>query len=139
MQKFIKIDLYYIKGKPFHLLNYKRPEEGKYITLESFTNTPHKTIHVINLQENLEDYSEEMEFLVGRDNNVKIRITDISVSRNHAILTYNNGEFYVRDTNSKFGTLILMQSPFPIPYINKWELIIQIGKYLSKSFFLYKE
>ncbi|CAI2384949.1 unnamed protein product [Moneuplotes crassus] len=123
-------DRYYIQGKPVHLLNYKRPQEGKYITLESFTNTPHKTIHVINLQENLEGYSEEMSFLIGRENNVNIRITDISVSRNHALLTYKDGEFYVQDTQSKFGTLILMQSPFPIPYTDQWDLTLQIGKNL---------
>ena len=73
-----------------------------------------------------------MEFIIGRENNVKIRITDISVSRNHAILRYQDGDFYVRDTNSKFGTLVLMQSPFPIPYEQKWDLTIQLGKYLCK-------
>ncbi|CAI2384955.1 unnamed protein product [Moneuplotes crassus] len=123
-------DLYYIHGKPVHLLNYKRPQEGTYITLESFTNTPHKTIHVINLQENLDDYNEEMEFTIGRDNNVCIRITDISVSRNHAVLTCKNGEFFVKDTDSKFGTLVLLQSPFPIEYHDKWDLSVQIGKNL---------
>jgi predicted component of type VI protein secretion system len=73
-----------------------------------------------------------MEFIVGRDNNVQIRITDISVSRNHSVLTYHNEEFYLKDTSSKFGTLVLMQAPFPIPYKLKWEITMQIGKYLSE-------
>lgn len=72
-----------------------------------------------------------MKFVIGRDNNTHIRITDISVSRNHSLLTFSEGNFYVKDTKSKFGTLILLQSPFKIPYNNKWDLTLQIGKYLS--------
>lgn len=30
-----------------YVLDYLRPEQGNYIILESYTNTPHKTIHVL--------------------------------------------------------------------------------------------
>jgi len=43
---------------------------------------------------------------IGRSNDADVRITDISVSRNHANLSIHNGEFYLKDNNSKFGTLI---------------------------------
>lgn len=114
------------------MLNYLRPEEGAFIILESFTNTPHKTIHVVSFKEDDVKNKDAMEFVVGRDNNVQIRITDISVSRAHASISYHEGEFYVRDIDSKFGTLVLLQGPFPIPYVPKWDLTIQTGKYLSK-------
>jgi hypothetical protein len=131
---FTLIDVYYVKGRPYHLLDYIRPTSGKYITLESFTNTPHKTIHVIHIEDEQAAYSNEMGFIVGRDNSVHVRITDISVSRNHSMLTYYNGEFYLKDTQSKFGTLVLMQAPFPIPYKLNWDITMQIGKYLSGYF-----
>jgi len=118
------------------MLDYFRPDEGKYVILESFTNTPHKTIHVIYFDDQVAELNEDLEFYVGRDNNMQIRITDISVSRSHAKISFYNDEFYVKDNESKFGTLILLQSPFPIPYLKKWSLTLQIGKYLSKNYFL---
>ena len=47
-----------------------------------------------------------------------IRITDISVSRKHAILHYENGKFFLEDNNSKFGTLILLKQPIPVNFEN---------------------
>jgi pSer/pThr/pTyr-binding forkhead associated (FHA) protein len=43
---------------------------------------------------------------LGRGHDCEIRITDISVSRNHAIIKFQNGGFYVFDNKSKFGTLV---------------------------------
>ena len=119
---------YYHKDNRFYLLNHLRPESGNYIILESFTNTPHKTIHVIYFEDEMVDTSMPIEFTVGRDNTVNIRITDISVSRLHSTITYVNNEFYVSDMNSKFGTLALLQSPFPIPYNPKHSVSFQIGR-----------
>jgi len=46
---------------------------------------------------------------LGRGHDVDIRTTDISVSRFHALLKYNKGNFYIEDNNSKFGTLVLLR------------------------------
>ena len=54
----------------------------------------------------------------GRGHETDVRITDITVSRQHAILNYSNEKFYIKDNNSKFGTLILLQEPFAINSIN---------------------
>lgn len=43
---------------------------------------------------------------LGRGHECEIRITDISVSRNHALIKNVNGFFYVFDNKSKFGTLV---------------------------------
>lgn len=42
----------------------------------------------------------------GRSHDCEIRITDISVSRNHALLKFLNNKFIVFDNKSKFGTLV---------------------------------
>ena len=51
---------------------------------------------------------------MGRGNDCDIRITDISVSRCHGVLKFENDMFVLQDNNSKFGSLVLMQHPFQI-------------------------
>jgi pSer/pThr/pTyr-binding forkhead associated (FHA) protein len=41
-----------------------------------------------------------------------MRVPEISVSRNHATIYFENGNFYIDDTNSKYGTLVLIQKDF---------------------------
>lgn len=49
---------------------------------------------------------------VGRGHDCEIRITDISVSRFHALFKKNSkGDFILEDNNSKFGTLSLIRRP----------------------------
>ena len=43
---------------------------------------------------------------MGRGHESEIKIPDISVSRCHALLHYKDGNFYVEDNSSKFGTLV---------------------------------
>jgi pSer/pThr/pTyr-binding forkhead associated (FHA) protein len=43
---------------------------------------------------------------IGRGHECEIRITDISVSRNHARIDKNGDDYIVFDNKSKFGTLI---------------------------------
>ena len=44
---------------------------------------------------------------VGRGHDADIRVTDISVSRFHALINRNeDGDFFVEDNKSKFGTLM---------------------------------
>lgn len=43
---------------------------------------------------------------LGRGHECEIRITDISVSRNHACIKNVGNSFYLFDNKSKFGTLV---------------------------------
>lgn len=52
------------------------------------------------------------EIKLGRGHDADVRITDISVSRFHAIFKKSpKGYFYIEDNNSKFGTLALVRNP----------------------------
>jgi Fe-S oxidoreductase len=67
-----------------HVVKYDKPlyEEDQapgYIVLESITNAAGKVIHVINMQRT-------DEAKIGRGHDVDVRITDISVSRLHAMI-----------------------------------------------------
>jgi pSer/pThr/pTyr-binding forkhead associated (FHA) protein len=48
-------------------------------------------------------------FKLGRGHESDVRVSDISVSRCHAILKYDlkDHNFYLEDNLSKFGTLVL--------------------------------
>jgi len=64
------------------LLNFQRYKDCQnYMVIESVTNTTSKTIHVIN-------FEVVPDVRVGRAQYVEVRITDISVSRYHACLTW---------------------------------------------------
>lgn len=118
------------KGRKYYLLEYSRPSEGHYIVLESFTNTPHKTIHVVTIPNELAKKKSSILVKVGRGTEVDIRITDISVSRFHSKIYFSKGEFYCIDNFSKFGTVALLRQPISLPQKGEHFFQIQVGKHL---------
>jgi len=54
-----------------------------------------------------------------------IRINEISVSRNHATIRFEDGVFRLQDNNSKFGTLSGICEPLKLFEGNKIELQIK--------------
>ena len=74
--------------------------EPPFITLESYNPEKNEySIHLISL-------NNKNNVRLGRGHDSDIRISDISVSRCHAIIKYTNGEFILEDNSSKFGTLV---------------------------------
>jgi pSer/pThr/pTyr-binding forkhead associated (FHA) protein len=67
-------------------------------------------------------------FKLGRGHESDIRVSDISVSRCHALIKYSeeNGNFYLEDNLSKFGTLVLAKGSIDLePEMTK---AVQIGR-----------
>jgi len=58
--------------------------------------------------------NDDEQIKLGRGHDSEVRISDISVSRFHAYIKYMNKKFVIFDNNSKFGTLIKLNKPFPI-------------------------
>ena len=108
--------------KPFELIDLKIPLGCDYIILESLDqmkdNHNFKMVHVVQLDKD--------DLIIGRSNESDIRIDDISISRNHAILKYDKekGTILIRDLKSKFGTLVLIKKPLEI---KERKIHIQIG------------
>ncbi|CAI2386840.1 unnamed protein product [Moneuplotes crassus] len=125
-------DNYIINGKETYVLDYLRPDSGCYMILESYTNTPHKTIHVLVSNKRNNPYNADIEYCVGRSNEAAVRITDISVSRIHSSITYSEGDYYVRDEAAKFGTLIYLRDPVAVPKRRSFELNLQLGRFAAK-------
>ncbi len=119
------------KGKLFEILNLNCDYEN-YIIVESLTIDKHrnKFLYILNLDKNVIN--------VGRGRNSDLLLSDISVSRIHCKIIRDKNELFIFDNDSKFGTLILVQSEF-IKIHNSLSLYIQIGRtffeiYLKKSF-----
>mmetsp|Transcript_23772 Transcript_23772/g.23471 ORF Transcript_23772/g.23471 Transcript_23772/m.23471 type:complete len:133 (+) Transcript_23772:295-693(+) len=50
---------------------------------------------------------------VGRGHDSEVRVTDISVSRCHALIKKSQkGTYVMEDNQSKFGTLVLIRQPY---------------------------
>jgi len=84
---------------------YEAEEQPHYITLESISSNSSKVVHVLN-------FIEEDSISLGRGHDIAVRVTDISVSRCHAFIKRSpQGNYYIVDNNSKFGTLYLVRQP----------------------------
>lgn len=92
-------------GKLYEILDF-HSEFDNYITLESLTLDKHnnKYLYVVSL-----DDKDTIKVGRGRDSNLVL--SDISVSRVHCIFHRENKTIYLEDNDSKFGTLVLIQSP----------------------------
>jgi hypothetical protein len=79
-----------------------------YIVLESISSNTSKVIHVV-------DMTNTNKLYIGRGHDAHVRVTDISVSRVHAILTKTpSGHYALQDNDSKFGTLSLCSRPIEL-------------------------
>ena len=61
----------------------------------------------------------------GRGHQCEIRISDISVSREHAYIRYIGDQFLIYDNTSKFGTLVKLQKDMEI---QRSKVAIQFGR-----------
>jgi len=98
-----------VNGKSLKVLEYKLPNEGAYAVLETYTSmkSTSRIIHVLN-------FGVSNKIRVGRGQDANVRITDISVSRDHSDIVYKDGKFYQIDLSSKFGSLKSFDKPIEI-------------------------
>ena len=113
----------YIKheGILYPLLDFSK-EFSSYLTLESLTldKQKNKFIYVISLENN-------KKLKVGRGHEADIVLSDISVSRVHCFMVIENKKVFLEDNSSKFGTLILVQTP-SIKISEDLPLFVQVGR-----------
>merc|ERR1712232_1020824 len=58
-----------------------------------------KGLHVVSL-------ADRKSLTFGRSHDSDVRVSDVSISRHHAQIRFQDGQFYIEDLGSKFGTLI---------------------------------
>ena len=114
-------DLVEHNRKLYSLLDFT-DEFKNYLVLESLTldKENNKFLYVISL-----DKSGEIK--MGRGQLCDILLSDVSVSRVHCLLIVEGKNIYIKDNDSKFGTLVLVQSP-SIKLVEDLPLYIQVGR-----------
>ena len=82
--------------------------------------TSRKGILIIKINED----SVEDVITLGRSQNNRVKLKDISVSRNHCNIIKRKNQLYIVDKGSKFGSLIYINNPLNINMKNDEETII---------------
>ena len=114
------------KGKLYEILDFKN-DFSNYLIVESITidKNQNKYLYIVNLDRP----DNENTITIGRGHDCHLLLSDISVSRWHCFLTVdkNAKKIFIHDNNSKFGTLILVQTKNMI-MCPQLKLCIQIGR-----------
>ena len=92
------------KGQYYNICFYK-PKFEEFIVLESVQVDKDKTkfIHLIS-------FDNKYTINMGRANECELSIAELSVSRYHCMIHKEEGELFLEDNSSKFGTLVLVQN-----------------------------
>ena len=86
--------------------------------------TSRKGILIIKVND---DYDEDV-ITLGRSQNNRVKLKDISVSRSHCNIIKRKNQLFIVDKGSKFGSLIYINNPLSINMKNNEETIIS-GKH----------
>ena len=113
-------DLIKHNGKLYYLLDFSKDFKN-YLILETITldEEGNKFIYVISLL--------NKEIKIGRGILSDILLSDVSVSRIHCNITIEGNNVFLKDNDSKFGTLVLIQTP-NIKMTENLPLFLQIGR-----------
>ena len=111
--------------KLFNILEYNNIYK-KYIVIESLSVDKRKNrfLYIGNLEN-------KKELKVGRGHNVDLLFNDVSVSRIHFKLNIEKDNIFLSDNDSKFGSLVLVQSS-KLRICESQPLFIQIGRSFIK-------
>jgi hypothetical protein len=73
-------------GKKFKLVDVPVPEQGNFLLLQSLTfeKNSSRMVHLLKPREG------KYEFVIGRGHDADMRVSDISVSRCHALIKYDS-------------------------------------------------
>jgi pSer/pThr/pTyr-binding forkhead associated (FHA) protein len=121
------------KSEIINLIELPKPDQN-FIVLENILEKrENRNMYIITLKD-------KNMIKVGRSNDSDVRMTDISISRNHASISIINNEYYIDDSGSKFGTLVQLNDDISLLPLKT--LSLQVGKVynvftLKKTIFAY--
>ena len=94
------------QGRAYHLYRIQQPQ-APYIVFEPLVGERSAGMHIVS-------FRNKCALKVGRGHDTDIRVSDISVSRFHASLHFQDGHFLLEDNRSKFGCLVLARGPVQV-------------------------
>jgi hypothetical protein len=110
-----------VSGQVFDLICMEKPENN-FIVFE-MENEGMKNYSVLN-------FVDKESYKLGRGYDTDMRIPDISVSRNHAVIFARPAGIFIKDLNSKFGTLARIKQQIVLDINSKLQM--QCGRTLVK-------
>ena len=127
------------KNKKYYLVDIDTSKFNQYCICDYsiFDDNHKKSFHRGYIAFKFED---DNEITLGRNQSNAIKLKDISVSRKHCYIIKKNGKLFIKDLNSKFGTLKYINNKYEIQINEKLDLLSGKNKFeisLSKkwSFF----
>jgi len=121
-------DVIKYRNNTYNMREFIKSSYKKYVIIESLTNDKfsNRLLFYINI-----DSKENLR--IGRGNDSDIRISDITVSRFHSIISITKDDTLIlQDNNSKFGTLVLLRNPNL--NIQEESIYLQIGRSLIEFY-----
>ena len=100
------------------LINVERPP-FPYIIFEKLNQDQKSYTYVLIIPDNNEVVK------IGRGHQCDMRVSDISVSRIHAHIKFQDSKFLIFDNDSKFGTLILLNENYKVKFD---KAAVQVGR-----------
>lgn len=109
--------------------------KGPHMVLELDNRDGTSGVHIVS-------FVNECVARLGRGHDNDVRVSDISVSRLHATISYSNGNFTLEDNGSKFGSLLQCKAPVRIrpghpvhAQIGRTVLSLSLGKQDVQDYF----
>ena len=97
----------YVKyNNRYYNISFYKPNFGEFMVLESMATSDKEKIKYIHLI----SFDNKNSIIIGRSKECELSINDISLSSYHSFLRKEQGEIYIEDNSSKYGTLILIQN-----------------------------
>ena len=97
----------YIKhNNLYYNISFYKPKFKEFIVLESIQTINEekiKYIHIISLDN-------KKSIIIGRDNECELSLNNLFISRYHCFIRKREGELFLEDNLSKYGTLVLIQN-----------------------------
>lgn len=107
------------KEKYYDLIQLEKPQ-APYLILEKIEEDANVMPTIVIIKP-----TQETKIKLGRGHSCEMRINDISVSRVHSIIQFQDGHFRIFDNDSKFGTLVHLSQPYQV---RTEKAAVQVGR-----------
>ncbi len=117
------------KNRNYYLVEIDTSKFNQYCICDYslFDDNQKKTFHRGCVIFKIED---DNEITLGRNQSNGVKLKDISVSRKHCYIIKRNGKLYIKDLNSKFGTLQYIKKKFDIQIDDNLDLLSGKNRFL---------
>ncbi|MFN2158994.1 MAG: FHA domain-containing protein [Anaerolineales bacterium] len=94
----------------------------------SITQTPELTLIKLGLEEVEKNSFQQSEIILGRDPSSNLRIDDITISAQHALLSFHQAQWWIKDLESTNGTFLNNERIFDEQVVTSGD-VLKLGNF----------